>query len=234
MSQPPASMRGVAPPSAEEAIASGVADFAGLARRGVVLIAACAIGCGLLAGAYLSMQTPLFRATAEILVDPAALQVVGKDIVRSDTAASIDFANIDSQALVIVSNSILDQLVDELKLDQDPVFPRRSRPARAPDRRGHRRRAGSRHDPRESEAFDRGAARRRLAGVRRHGVASQRREGRPRSRTASSRSICGRAPKVAARPRGGPTTRCSGSSPTSAGSSATPRPRSKSSAATTA
>ncbi|MFC3695243.1 GumC family protein [Chenggangzhangella methanolivorans] len=122
MSQPPASMRGVAPPSAEEAIASGVADFAGLARRGVVLIAACAIGCGLLAGAYLSMQTPLFRATAEILVDPAALQVVGKDIVRSDTAASIDFANIDSQALVIVSNSILDQLVDELKLDQDPVF----------------------------------------------------------------------------------------------------------------
>lgn len=118
----PAATRAIAPPSTEEAIAIGASDFAGLARRGARLIAGCAVGCALLAAAYLATQTPLYRATAEILVDPAALQVVGKDILRNDVAASIDFANIDSQALVIVSNSVLDQLIDELKLDQDPVF----------------------------------------------------------------------------------------------------------------
>lgn len=121
LSQPPA-LRPPARQSAEEAIATSASDFAGLARRGAGVIAACAIGCGLLAVAYLTLLPPQYRATASLLVDPGALQVVGKDIVRSDTAASIDLANIESQALVIVSNSVLEQLVDEMKLDQDPAF----------------------------------------------------------------------------------------------------------------
>lgn len=109
-------------PSAEEAIAASASDFAGLVRRSAGLILGCALACGLLVGLYLALQSPQYRATASLLVDPGALQVVGKDIVRSDTAASIDLANIESQALVIVSNSVLEQLVDEMKLDQDPAF----------------------------------------------------------------------------------------------------------------
>ena len=91
MAQPPARARAIAPPSAEEAIATGVADFAGLARRGARAIAACAIGCGLLAGAYLAMQTPLYRATAEILIDPGALQVVmPKAVADAETTDKAD------------------------------------------------------------------------------------------------------------------------------------------------
>jgi succinoglycan biosynthesis transport protein ExoP len=122
LSQPPAPFRTYSPPSAEEAIATGASDFLGLVRRGATVIAVCALGCGLLAGAYLALAKPLYRASAELLVDPGALQIVGKDIVRSDTAASIDLANIESQAMVLVSNSVLTQLIDELRLDQDPVF----------------------------------------------------------------------------------------------------------------
>ncbi len=118
----PAAVREPAPPSVEETVASTASDFAELARRRVKLIAATAAATTLLAMAFLAHQTPLYRATAEILVDPQALQVVGKDIVRQDTAASIDFANVDSQAMVMVSGSLLNQLIDELDLESDPVF----------------------------------------------------------------------------------------------------------------
>ena len=110
------------PPSAEETVAATVSEFAGLAKRGALLIGGCAAAAMLLAGAFLATQTPTYRASAQLLVDPQALQVVGKDIVRNDTAASIDFANIDSQALVMTSNSVLEQLVQELDLGNDPAF----------------------------------------------------------------------------------------------------------------
>lgn len=90
-----------------------------LLRRRRWLVAGSAAICLLLALAYLSVQTPVYRATAELLVDPQALQVVGKDIVRTDTSASIDFANVDSQALVMTSSGVLRQVIDELDLEKD-------------------------------------------------------------------------------------------------------------------
>lgn len=118
----PMVIRQPAPPSAEETVAATASDFLRLVRRSALLIGGCATATVLLAGAYLSTQTATFRASAQLLVDPQALQVVGKDIVRNDTAASIDFANVDSQALVMTSNSVLEQLVDQLDLGADPAF----------------------------------------------------------------------------------------------------------------
>ena len=100
----------------------GVDQLVGLARRRFGLILVCAVlaaGFGFL---YAAVQTPVFRATVELLVDPQALQVVGRDIVRSDTSASIDFANVDSQALVMVSSSVLRGVVQGLHLEDDPLF----------------------------------------------------------------------------------------------------------------
>ncbi len=94
-----------------------------LRRRRRLVIASAGI-CLLLALAYLSVQVPVYRATAELLVDPQALQVVGKDIVRTDTSASIDFANVDSQSLVMTSTGVLRQVIDELNLENDPAFVR--------------------------------------------------------------------------------------------------------------
>jgi len=94
-----------------------------LRRRRWLVIASAAL-CLLLALAYLSVQTAIYRATAELLVDPQALQVVGKDIVRTDTSASIDFANVDSQALVMTSTGVLRQVIDELGLEKDSAFVR--------------------------------------------------------------------------------------------------------------
>jgi succinoglycan biosynthesis transport protein ExoP len=85
-----------------------------------VVASACATL--LLALAYLATQTPVYRATAELLVDPQALQIVGRDIVRSDSSASIDFANVDSQALIMTSSGVLRQVIGELDLEQDSAF----------------------------------------------------------------------------------------------------------------
>jgi len=93
-----------------------------LLRRRRRLVIASAFLCLLPALAYLAVQTPVYRATAELLVDPQALQVVGKDIVRTDTSASIDFANVDSQALVMTSTGVLRQVIDDLDLENDPAL----------------------------------------------------------------------------------------------------------------
>jgi len=97
-------------------------DLVALLRRRRGLVIASAGLCLLLALAFLSVQAPVYRATAELLVDPQALQVVGKDIVRTDTSASIDFANVDSQALVMTSSGVLRQVIDDLDLQNDPAF----------------------------------------------------------------------------------------------------------------
>lgn len=108
--------------------AFSLSELLGLLRRRRLLVAACAALCLLLALAFLSVQTPVYRATAELLVDPQALQVVGKDIVRTDTSASIDLANVDSQALVMASTGVLRQVIEELNLESDPAFNRAAGP----------------------------------------------------------------------------------------------------------
>ncbi|MGX1789629.1 GumC family protein [Bosea sp. NPDC055332] len=94
-----------------------------LQRRRRLVSASAGISL-LFALAYLSVQVAVYRATAELLVDPQALQVVGKDIVRTDTSASIDFANVDSQSLVMTSTGVLRQVIEELDLENDPAFVR--------------------------------------------------------------------------------------------------------------
>ncbi len=113
-----------APAPGRASPAFSLSELLGLLRRRRLLVAACAGLCLLLALAFLSVQTPVYRATAELLVDPQALQVVGKDIVRTDTSASIDFANVDSQALVMTSTGVLRQVIEELNLESDPAFNR--------------------------------------------------------------------------------------------------------------
>ena len=93
-----------------------------LVRRHAVLIVASALLCIGLAAVYVLLQKPVYRATAELLVAPQTLQVVGRDIVRTDSSTSLELANVDSQALVILSTSVLRQVADKLDLEAYPEF----------------------------------------------------------------------------------------------------------------
>jgi len=104
------------------ASAFGLSELINLLKRRRAIVIAGAGAMLLLALAYLAVQTPVYRATAELLIDPQALQIVGKDIVRSDSSASIDFANVDSQALVMLSSGVLRQVIGDLDLERDPAL----------------------------------------------------------------------------------------------------------------
>lgn len=93
-----------------------------LARRRYRLIAATVVAVLCVAVAYLALSVPIYRATIELYIDPQALQVVGKGLKRSDTAASIELAGIDSQALVLTSSSLLEAVINDLNLTQDPFL----------------------------------------------------------------------------------------------------------------
>ncbi len=50
-----------------------------------------------LGGLYALRQVPTYRATVELLIDPQALQIVGRGLSRQDAPAPLDFANLESQ-----------------------------------------------------------------------------------------------------------------------------------------
>ena len=93
-----------------------------LVRRHALLIVMSAVLSITSAAVFVLLQKPVYRATAELLVAPQTLQVVGRDIVRTDSSTSLELANVDSQALVILSTSVLRQVADKLKLEVFPEF----------------------------------------------------------------------------------------------------------------
>ncbi len=93
-----------------------------LVRRHALLIVMSTLLAMTLAAVFVLLQKPVYRATAELLVAPQTLQVVGRDIVRTDSSTSLELANVDSQALVILSTSVLRQVADKLGLAVFPEF----------------------------------------------------------------------------------------------------------------
>ncbi|MBA4612599.1 GumC family protein [Stappia taiwanensis] len=75
-----------------------------------------------LALVFLIMQTPKYRATAELLIDPQGLQIVGNDIVARENGEMLERLAVDSQAYVILSNTVLGDVVDKLGLVNDPAI----------------------------------------------------------------------------------------------------------------
>lgn len=91
-------------------------------RRRITIVIGCALVALVLAGLYIHRQHPVYRSTVEILVDPQGLQVVGRDILPSDSSASLDFASVDSQPLIIVSTGVLSEVIKVQQLEKDPYF----------------------------------------------------------------------------------------------------------------
>ncbi|WP_162559641.1 GumC family protein [Methylobacterium radiodurans] len=105
-----------------------LADLWGSARRGWLWIVAGALIAGCLGGLFVLRQTPSYRASVEILIDPQALQIVGRGLSRTDTPAQLDFANLESQSLILLSAKVLERVVARLDLADDPVLTRGAKP----------------------------------------------------------------------------------------------------------
>ena len=69
---------------------------------------------------YTLRQTPLYTATAEVLLDPRKEKAAGADAVLSDN--HIDYAMIESEMAIIRSTVFLRRVVEKKHLVSDPEF----------------------------------------------------------------------------------------------------------------
>lgn len=96
-------------------------EMARILRRRWRAVLMPAMVLGGLASAYVITATTLYTATSTVLVDPRRANVVeGNQQVLTNFGT--DDATIESQTLLIQSVTILQRVVDKLKLAQDPEF----------------------------------------------------------------------------------------------------------------
>ena len=84
------------------------------------LIVAVAIACAILAGIVCLSLTPVYTATAQILLDPHKQHIFATDGAAPDGA--LDSAVIDSQIPIILSTGLLAKVVAKENLGADPEF----------------------------------------------------------------------------------------------------------------
>ena len=104
----------------------GLAEVLGSARRRWRWILASALVVAVLGGLFSLRQAPTYRAVVELLIDPQALQIVGRGLSRPDAPPQIDFANLESQSLILLSAKLLDRVITGLGLADDRVLLRGS------------------------------------------------------------------------------------------------------------
>lgn len=112
------------PPKASRArIAADPGDLSallGVLRRRRATIVVTTLLSLAAAIAYLAVATPLYRATASILIDFRRLTPIGQDQLSMN--GKVNDAAVDSQAVIIDSSGVAQQVVKALSLDKDPEF----------------------------------------------------------------------------------------------------------------
>jgi polysaccharide biosynthesis transport protein len=92
----------------------------GILRRRWVYPAASTALCGVLALGVAAIQTPTYKATTALFLDPAALQTPATDPTAMGAAGLAAQATTDSQLYVMQSAEVLGAVVDKLNLQNDP------------------------------------------------------------------------------------------------------------------
>ncbi len=99
-----------------------VSDIPGLLRRHagwLIVIPALVI---ILALIFLMLKTPVYRTSAQLLVQPEGIQIIANDPNLSSGNQNLQGMDIDSQTYVILSEAVLNQVANQLDLDNDPAF----------------------------------------------------------------------------------------------------------------
>lgn len=112
----------------------GLQAFVRAMRRRLPLAGAIAIIVATLVGANMSLQTPLYSASALIVLDPRQQQVVNPNQEIMSDLPSTNMTVVDSEIEVLRSRRLAERLVADLGLVQNPAFnpylaPQREAPA---------------------------------------------------------------------------------------------------------
>ncbi len=91
-------------------------------RRHVGWLIVCPIVFAMLALTYAFLKTPLYQTSAELLIQPEGVQIIGADTSVSRGSQALQGMDLDSQAFVILSAAVLNEVANTLKLDGNPDF----------------------------------------------------------------------------------------------------------------
>lgn len=91
-------------------------------RRHVGWLIVCPIVFAVLALTYAFLKTPLYQTSAELLIQPEGVQIIGADTSVSRGSQALQGMDLDSQAFVILSAAVLNEVANTLKLDGNPDF----------------------------------------------------------------------------------------------------------------
>ncbi|WP_029057639.1 GumC family protein [Stappia stellulata] len=94
----------------------------GILRKRIRWLIALPIVFMVFALAFLAMKTPEYSTSAELLIEPQGLQIVGNDILARDNGEGLQKLAVDSQTYVILSQAVLEDVVERLKLVEDPAI----------------------------------------------------------------------------------------------------------------
>lgn len=109
-------------PPASAARAFDLGHLIRLLMRRALWIAGAALACAVLAVIIGKSMTPKFAATAQLYVDPRELQLVERELTpRSQDQSGLAMV-VESQVRLMTSSSVLEKVVTDLKLKDDPEF----------------------------------------------------------------------------------------------------------------
>jgi exopolysaccharide transport family protein len=115
-----ASILGYAPGESHDATSFDLREAINFAWRQWKFIAGVAALALLIGALYIARQTPLYTATAQLLLDPQREKMAGLDPILG--AISLDQTAVESQIAVIRSTSLLGRVVVKERLVNDPEF----------------------------------------------------------------------------------------------------------------
>ncbi|MEM1040417.1 MAG: Wzz/FepE/Etk N-terminal domain-containing protein [Pseudomonadota bacterium] len=90
--------------------------------RGWWVITICAIAGAVLSALYALSLPNQFQSVAEVLIEPRGLKVLDNSVAPTGLNSEATVAFAESQVRIITSSSVLDPVIRELELDQDPEF----------------------------------------------------------------------------------------------------------------
>jgi uncharacterized protein involved in exopolysaccharide biosynthesis len=91
-----------------------------VASRKLILLTTV-LGAALGVAIALSTQKT-FEAATELLIDPRELKLVERDLTQAGFSNEATLAIVENQVRVITSGTVLNKVVEQLKLDEDPEF----------------------------------------------------------------------------------------------------------------
>ncbi|MEO0977747.1 MAG: GumC family protein [Pseudomonadota bacterium] len=99
-----------------------LSEIPAILRRHVGWLIVCPVVFAVLALTYAYLKTPFYQTSAELLIQPEGVQIIGADTSVSRGSQALQGMDLDSQAFVILSAAVLNEVANTLGLDGNPDF----------------------------------------------------------------------------------------------------------------